>query len=67
MNLREMESLDQFQAYYAEKGLTTDEAKIEHLREEMDIAAVRCGSGSTPRNVLNVLEDCALVGSWRGH
>jgi hypothetical protein len=67
MELCEVTALGQLKEYYSEKGLTATDDKIEHLMEAMKVKAVQCERGPAPESVLACLEDCALVGSWKGH
>jgi hypothetical protein len=67
MELRDISERGQLAGYYEENGLTTTEAKVDHLMDAMRVKAVQCEHGSEPENVLLFLEGCALVGSWKGY
>jgi len=67
MDLREVTTLEQLQDYYNEKGLLDVEAKINHLMDVTKIKAVRCEHGSLPERELVFLEDCVVIGGWKGY
>lgn len=64
-DLREITAEDQFESYYAAKGLTNTADKIKHLRDAMKIRAVRYENNLTDEEKLTGLEEAALYGYWR--
>jgi len=67
MELRDITERGQLAGYYEENGLTTTEAKVDHLMGVMRVKAIMCEHSADPENVLVCLEDDALVGSWKGY
>jgi hypothetical protein len=65
MTLQDVESRDQFKAYYAEKNLQTTEAKIDNLTKTMKVRATRHEEPVTKEEILAGLEESAMLGNWK--
>jgi hypothetical protein len=65
MTLHEVERAEQFKAYYAANDLQDTEAKIDNLKKEMKIKAVRYDTKVTTEEILSGLEESVLFGNWK--
>jgi len=64
MTLYDIQSPDQFKAYYEANNLINIEDKIANLKKEMKILATR-GDYETKEEELEGLEEVALLGVWK--
>lgn len=64
MELREISRREDFDSFYKENGLVTIEAKIEHLRNVLQILASRSDEEDTPEEELMGLEDFIMSHLW---
>jgi len=64
-DLREITSADQFESYYAQKGLKEYGEKIQHLKDAMKIKATRYEYDVTEKEMLTGLEESVLYGYWK--
>jgi len=65
MTLDEVESHEQFEAYYAANNLHKIDEKIDDLTKIMKIIATRCDEEESKEDELAGLEELALQGYWR--
>ena len=65
LQLKDVETQEQFAEYYRQNNLLTFEEKIAKLREDMEIIAIRSETGKNPEELLALLEESALLGYWR--
>jgi len=65
LQLKDVETQEQFAEYYRQNNLLTFEEKIAKLREDMEIIAIRGETGKNPEKLLALLEESALLGYWR--
>ena len=65
LQLKDVETQEQFAEYYRQNNLKTPEEKIAKLRKDMKIIAIRSEYGEKPDELLDSLEESALLGYWR--
>jgi len=64
LDIHDLRSEEDFEPFYKENGLETDEQKIWFLTACMKIRASR-GERETPAEILRGLEEQALLGFWK--
>jgi hypothetical protein len=67
MDLRDVVERGQFEAFYHSNGLHSIEDRISHLKKSMKIRATYCDEEETPKEVLDGLEETALLGYWKAY
>jgi len=65
MNLQDVETRDQLDAYYAQNNLYTPEERIRNLTETMKVKATRWDEEPTEEEILAGLQESVLLGNWR--
>ena len=62
MTLSEVTSKEELKQYYEFHALVTNEEKVNHLAQEMQVTMVK-----TEQLALNALEEYAIHGVWKVH
>jgi len=65
MTLHEVNAPEQFEEYYKSNNLQTLPDKISYLKNAMKIRAMLCDEDETDEEILNGLEESALLGYWK--
>jgi hypothetical protein len=60
-----VERPEQLDRYYAYRGVNSDADKIKCLTEDMGILSTRCEEEETESEVLEGLQELAVLGYWR--
>jgi len=60
-----VEKPDRLKEYYISKGISSDAEKIKCLKEDMGILSTRCEGEETQAEVLEGLQELAILGYWR--
>lgn len=60
-----VEKPDRLKEYYTSKGISSDAEKIKCLTEDMGILSTRCEGEETQAEVLEGLQELAVLGYWR--
>jgi len=63
--LRDVKRPDQFDEYYASKGIVSEADKIKSLTADMGILSTRCEGEETEAEVLAGLQELAILGYWK--
>jgi hypothetical protein len=65
MELREITDVEQFEPYFLQEGLATDDEKIKHLKNVMKIKGTRYEYDVTEKEKLIGLQEAVLFGHWK--
>jgi len=60
-----VEHPEQLDRYYTSKGISSNADKIKCLTEDMGILSTRCEEEETEAEVLEGLQELAVLGYWR--